>query len=88
MLIAKVDENGDVVEYPITVAEMRKRCPNVSFPDDLTGCDLRHLGYSIVPEVKPPKAKEGHRIILGPPTRKGKWLKRTFVQEPIPETNQ
>ena len=58
MKLAKVNDQNQVSEYPLSVAEVARALPNVSFPSPITQECLTPFGYVIVKENKPPKGND------------------------------
>lgn len=63
MKLVKTNADNELLQYPFSVAELRKEYPSVSFPAPLTQGDLEAIGYDgnekvfnyyIVTETKPP----------------------------------
>lgn len=63
MKLVKTNADNELLQYPFSVIELRKKYPSVSFPAPLTQGDLEAVGYDgdekvfnyyIVTETKPP----------------------------------
>lgn len=82
-LLAKVDKNGNLKEYPISMPTVRVENKDWSFPDEVEVETINDLGYQVVERVEQPKAdvvEEGIPVFFGG-VWKQSWLARPYNQE-------
>lgn len=70
--------NDQVVEYPIH--DIRRACPNVSFPADLSTLEELPPGYVRVVPLSPPALKFSAPIEIEPAFIDGQWVQQWNVQ--------
>lgn len=84
MLRALINQNNDVLEWPMWDSHVRAMFPNVSLPEGvLDDVDLTHLGLVCVPpSAKPAPVGEGMKVVLDIPVLiDGAWV-RTYKEVP------
>jgi len=86
MFFARI-ENDEIVEYPVSLIQLKERHPTVSFPPmkSITDLHLEEFGYVCVRERTPPlPANEAtHRVVQAVPKNQNGWWLQDFVEEEL-----
>lgn len=83
MILIKITDQLAIAKYPYTLEELRADNPDVGFPDNLVGADLRPFGAApVVPVVQPDFDPITQCITESDPTWvDGQWLQLWQVQD-------
>ena len=77
-------ENNTIVKYPITIDDLRKKYPLISFPSNFN--DFDYSEYDIIEYVDsefPEYNPEVERIVEGTPLLEGDTWRQNWVTEPL-----
>lgn len=69
-------EKGKIVEFPVSIFELKRRFPTTFFPEIIKTKDVEHLGYVRVFESARPEPKKGVNFVPAdePEMVKGEWV--------------
>lgn len=80
MLYAKVNENHEVLEFPIDEKKLRAQLSDVSLPDELTDAALAPYGYVCIPPIAPPPFGPNEKPALDTPYFDGtRWRRKLKI---------
>lgn len=86
MKLVKTNESNELLQYPFSLAELRKEFPSVSFPSVPTSEDLAPFNCFIVRETAPPAnlSKLTHDLVPHVTFSNEEWVE-TWSLEPVSE---
>jgi hypothetical protein len=86
MKLVKTNENNELLQYPFSLAELRKEFPSVSFPSAPTSEDLAPFDCFIVREAPPPASlsKLTHDLVAHVIFSNEEWVE-SWNLEPVSE---
>jgi hypothetical protein len=76
MKLVKTNESNELLQYPFSLAELRREFPSVSFPYPPTAEDLAPFNCFLVTETKPPfnGTKLTHELVPSVVFVDGSWI--------------
>ena len=70
----------DTQEYPLFLADLKLRFPNVSFKKSITSADLASRGYAVVQETEKPSCTKYQKVVEAAPVEvDGIWTQQWAV---------